>query len=212
MSATGRGGARSFADFYQTPSWVVRRLFEVLHLPERPMDWIDPCAGRGALLRAVDACRPGIRWHAVELRPECEADLRAASTSLVDLRVGEDYLRTAPATYDVAIMNPPFNLAERFIVKARSEAACVIVLERLNFLASSRRRALLARDIPDVYVLPERPSFTGAGTDATDYAWLVWHKARRRKGKIFILPSTPASERRGERGLPILEAQRSLWP
>jgi hypothetical protein len=34
-------------------------------------------------------------------------------------------------------------------------------------------------------VLPKRPSFTGGGTDATEYAWMVWGPTRT--GRLRIL-------------------------
>lgn len=65
------------------------------------------------------------------------------------------------------------------------------------------RRLLEAVDffranMPDVYVLPNRPCFTGDGrTDATEYCWAVWMPERGRKaGLVSVLAETPASERR----------------
>lgn len=46
---------------------------------------------------------------------------------------------------------------------------------RLNFLGSKKRCKWLQADMPDVYVLPNRPDFTGDGGDATEYAWFVWY-------------------------------------
>lgn len=49
-------------------------------------------------------------------------------------------------------------------------------LLRLNWLASQKRAFWLRKNTPSVYVLPKRPSFTGKGTDATDYCWAVWRR------------------------------------
>ena len=47
---------------------------------------------------------------------------------------------------------------------------------RLGFLASARRRGLFELYPPEaIYVIPERPSFTGDGeVDACDYGLFVW--------------------------------------
>lgn len=45
----------------------------------------------------------------------------------------------------------------------------------------------MQRHTPDVYVLPQRPSFTGKGTDSTSYAWFVWTSAEKTEGKLQIL-------------------------
>ena len=42
-----------------------------------------------------------------------------------------------------------------------------------------------------LFVLSKRPSFTGKGTDATDYAWYVWDKTDRiASGVHFVSPPT----------------------
>lgn len=93
----------------------------------------------------------------------------------------------------------PTSLAEEFVRHSRElyPHADLVFLLRIAFLASDGRQALW-RDLgtPDVYVLPNRPSFTGKGTDSADYAWFVWPKdAVRTDGGLWILKSTPVSER-----------------
>lgn len=51
------------------------------------------------------------------------------------------------------------------------------MLLRLAFLESKKRCDFWQKHpVSKLYVLSERPSFTGAGTDATAYAWFVWNK------------------------------------
>jgi hypothetical protein len=50
---------------------------------------------------------------------------------------------------------------------------------------------------PDVYVLPNRPSFTGGSTDSIEYAWFVWRTRAARSGTIRVLAETGREERIG---------------
>jgi len=88
-----------------------------------------------------------------------------------------DFLAILPGTFRelegalAVVTNPPYSLAEEFARGARvlCPRAELLFLLRIAFLASAQRLALW-RDIgaPDVYVLPNRPSFTGNGTDSAD--------------------------------------------
>lgn len=84
MTATGRSSKLSpSADNYPTPGWCVRRFLEawpsLAHVGTR---WLEPCAGDGSIIRAVDEFREArgmtpLEWTAVEYRPTGD-DLRAA--------------------------------------------------------------------------------------------------------------------------------------
>lgn len=193
MSATGRGAVRKPHDFYGTPRWAVDRLLDAVDLPGGA--WLEPSAGDGAIIRAVNARRSDVRWHSAEVRGECLGILRplCAVTTIGDFLEAEMY----GDHFDVAILNPPFSLAQEFIEKCKGLARWVCALERLNFLEGEERCEWLRAGPPDVYVLPNRPSFTGEGTDSIAYAWFVWPPERgRQAGRVQVLPVTPASERR----------------
>lgn len=200
MSATNRGTVRNEADFYETPSWCVRRLLERLWLPGG--SWFEPAAGHGAIIRAVNAVHEEkVEWCACELRPEAWARLREVVDG-PDLFVGIDFLNGDFAGTDFAVVatNPPYSLAMEFVENALPLAPYVVMLLRLNFLGSAKRSAFFRGEMPDVYVLPNRPSFTGGGTDATEYAWFVWTPEReRRAGRQEVLDKTPAHERKATR-------------
>ena len=74
------------------------------------------------------------------------------------------------------------------------------MLLRLNFLGSQERSDYLREHMPDIYVIPNRPSFTGGKTDSIEYAWFVWSKyndyGKNSSGKIVILETTPANIRK----------------
>jgi hypothetical protein len=201
MSATGRSDVRRADDFYQTPAWCVRRLMEAVEFPVGY--WLEPAAGDGAIIRACNQVlterSEKADWHASELRVEA----RPALSALVDptqVFVGTDFLSGVfdGCEWDVAITNPPYSLALAFIQAMLPLADHVAVLVRLNFLASARRAGFFRTEMPDVYVLPNRPSFTEDGrTDATEYCWAVWTPERgRKRGYVHVLDETPSEERR----------------
>lgn len=201
MSAANRGATRSPADYYPTPAWCVHRLLEAgvpgLGEPFK-LDltaWFDPCAGDGAIIRAVNSMRPHPTWMANEIRPECVnslLDTGAVRVTRSDFL--EDHVPWPKA--DVIITNPPYSLAVEFIEKSifKIRANVIAMLLRLNFLASADRIELWKTiGIPDIFVLPNRPDFSGGGGDACEYAWFVWHPAM--KSQIQILAPTPKAIR-----------------
>lgn len=162
MSATNRGGKRSDADFYATPKWTVARLLEALPIIPLGQNWIEPGAGEGAIIRAVGEHFAGQwspNWTAVEMRPECAHDLAVAGAhnvaTLNFLALGD----LGPPRFDVAMGNPPFSLAMEFVRKSREIARATIFLLRLDFIGSAKRTEFFRSDMPDVFVLPNRPCF-----------------------------------------------------
>lgn len=53
--------------------------------------------------------------------------------------------------------------------------------------ALGRRADFHRRHPSDVFVLPRRPSFTGGGTDATEYAWFVWGPGRGNRWYVLTI-------------------------
>jgi len=98
--------------------------------------------------------------------------------------------------FDLAITNPPFRHAMEVVQWCLAHAERSVLLLRLNFLGSVKRAPFLREHTPDVYVLPNRPSFTGRGTDSVEYAWFDWDRRRNRPAQVQVLPLTPANERR----------------
>lgn len=200
MSATGRSDVRDPNDFYGTPSWAVRRYLDKRqHLP---IDGrvLEPSAGNGAIIRAVNDWnlepRFPFKWMAVEL---------LHSDELLGLGVpcffGDFFDEKVSATkkFDLCIGNPPYKHAQAFIEKALTLSHEVAFLLRLNFLESEERHDFFKKHPCDVHVLPNRPPFRADGkTDATAYAWFEFGGSHG--GHFSILNLTPKDERRRDRG------------
>lgn len=206
MSATNRGAERVADDLYETPAWCVHRLFDEVGASylargqhwaaQFGPSWCEPAVGGGAIVNAVESWPgrerfpPGwIRWTT--------ADLRERPLAMPLDHVGD--FRQYVGRHDLLITNPPYSLALDFAQHGLRVARTVVLLLRLNWLASEKRAAWLRENTPDIYVLPNRPSFTGGGTDATDYAWMEWRGARSTPPRVVILGTTPAAERRRTR-------------
>lgn len=184
MSATGRGARRKKRDFYETPAWCTHAIlgYLVKHtwIEDRSfISALEPACGSGAISDVLLSTFN----HRIKL---CEFDLSPKGNAKKRAAFRLNFLKTSPtAGYDLVISNPPYSLAEEFIkhsLRWVHDDGKVAMLLRLNFLESQKRASWLRQHTPDVYVLPRRPSFTGGGTDATAYAWMVWHKRSQLDG------------------------------
>ncbi len=152
MSSTNRGAVRNAHDFYATPEEAFKPLLRIL--PSGMVQFWEPACGDGRL----------IRW--------LTESGRLAGGS--DLNTGVDFLKDETRRAFI-ITNPPFSLAFEFAQHAVAHAPEVMLLLRLNFLASMKRRAwFLANEPSALFVLSKRPDFTGGGGDSCDYAWFYW--------------------------------------
>jgi len=180
-------------EFYPTPREAIETLIASPWLKLPGGEWIDPCAGTGRIPSVIGSMRTDVHWTLVEIDHRHEAALRTITRRRMFIG---DYLSTAAPSeqFAVMVMNPPFSHALQFVMKAMRHCDTIVMLQRLNWLGPARAE-WLRRNQPDVYVLPKRPSFTADGsTDATEYAWFVWHSALeddRRVGAITMLDAAP---------------------
>ena len=211
MSSTKRGGQRTPADNYPTPGWCVRRFLE-LFLARNPdalthRSWFEPGAGEGNIIRTANAWfnvtdTPGPTWDANDLRPECLPwlkDLGVRTTTIDDFIAGGPPPLTA---YDLVITNPPFSITMEFIRRSLElDTRYVVMLQRLNYIGTETRFGFMKANPPDMYVLPNRPSFQSSGkTDSIEYAWFVWDKLNlaRPNGLYTMLGLTSKEERNAD--------------
>jgi hypothetical protein len=156
-------------DLYETPTVAVEALLRVEKIPH--LVW-EPCAGPGAIVRVLRN-----RGHSV------------IASDLIDY--GElDFVRdfldetAAPAGCQTILTNPPFRFAEEFVEHALELCPLVIMLLRLAFMESERRRGILEnRGLARVHVFRKRlPMMHRDGWEGRKansgmaFAWFVWDR------------------------------------
>ena len=107
--------------------------------------------------------------------------------------------------FDVSIGNPPFRRAAEFIDWSLKYARITVMLLRLNYLGSDKRAEFMRTFAPDVFSLPNRPSFRPSKrglftTDSIEYGWFLWPdepERNRSEGRLKVLKTTSKEERRG---------------
>jgi hypothetical protein len=176
MSALVTGSRRASLaergdDLYETPRVVTEALLKVERLDHRI--W-EPAAGKGAI---VDVLRGA--GHDV------------VATDLVDYGIpgqqsGRDFLleRRAPDGIECIVTNPPYKLADEFVVRALDLCPRAIMLLRLAFLESIRRTPILdSGHLARVHLfkrrcpMMHRDGWTGPKvTSAMAFAWFVWDR------------------------------------
>lgn len=194
MSCAGRGERSGGAlDCYDTPAWAVNRFLESYSLPIFGA-YCEPACGSGSIIRAAAEFDPR-QWWACDIAPRMEG---ATTRDWIADRFDHPL---APHV-SLCMTNPPYGVAQEFIEASFQQCpnADIVMLMRLGFLASEKRAKFFAkRGVPDLYILPNRPSFTEDGkTDASDYAWFVWPKRRPSQfaGTVKMLEPTPREERK----------------
>lgn len=169
---------RARGDFYETPPWCVDAIVPFLPISGEPVI-VDAGSGTGAISARLAAINPKAEILGIEKQPELVELARARGLVNAEFREGNflnDALDTIKAP-DLVIMNPPFGFALQFIQRANhlvKRGGTVCALLRMNWLAGKCRRDFLKKHLPNLHVLTKRPSFTGKGTDATEYAWFIW--------------------------------------
>lgn len=160
MSSTSRGAVRSDLDFYETQPEDSRPMIAKLLPLFGPRPGIfEPTAGRGALVRELRAAWPEATITANELDPDRASHLKAAGATHV---IVGDLFKCQAHAFDLAFTNPPFVCADRVVEHCLEVAKHVVILQRINFLASLDRLPFWLKNPADFHILPRRPSFAAS--------------------------------------------------
>ena len=201
-----RTEAKDSRDDFPTPPWATRALIEHVLLPRFPdigkQTCLEPACGAGHMDKVLR-----------------EYFAATSASDKFDYGYGRvaDF-QTAPhsvASFDWVVTNPPFNLAEDFIGRARKIARRgVAVLARTVFIESvGRFERLFNPDPPAVFAqFVERVPMVKGRLDkkastATGYAWFVWfNEAVSSTELAWIPPCRKALERMTDYDMPVSRA------
>lgn len=171
MSSTNRSAERKPHDAYATPLWAIDVILDEVKL-DTITTGLEPACGDQRIIQAIEQRNSAIKFD------------------WADIQQGIDYFSSnyKLLPYDLIISNPPYNLAQAFVDQALTHGKNVVMLLRLGFLASQKRREWWQDRIPHrLFVLSKRPSFTNQGTDSADYAWFCWGTQFRRPYGLYVL-------------------------
>lgn len=197
-----RQEARDALDDFPTPPWATRALLREMGEDHSAHVVREPAANRGHMVR-----------------PLAEAFNRVLASDVHDYGAGfpvEDYLIGRNGEVDWVITNPPFRLAEDFIVKALNETRIgVAVFVRSAFLEGIERYRSLFRTRPPwaIYQFAERVvihkgKLAPKGSTATAYCWVVWrHCCEAEPFFRWIPPCRREMERAGDYPAELPDAQ-----
>lgn len=175
MTATEIASKRRPLDAYMTPDDLAEALVGLLPIgPHHAV--LEPHAGGGAFVRALTVRARHVL--AVDIDPDAAVPLH---------HVG-DFLAYEPnLALDYVVGNPPFRGFELHVEHALTLAPNVAFLLRLAVMESRGRVDLWRRwPLRKVWVLAERPSFTGGGTDSAAYGWFWFQRGYR--GTAEVVP------------------------
>jgi hypothetical protein len=152
-------GKRNLSDFYQTPYCLTDLL-----LKKEPVSGtiLEPACGEGAIVARLPYCTA---WYDKE----------------------RDFFKETNK-YDTIITNPPYSLAQEFILKAKEVATKkIIMLLPLSYLHGKKRYDVIYQDkefaLKKIYVFTRYPMLESTirpdgkhKTGMMVYAWFVWEK------------------------------------
>ncbi len=181
-----RHEAKDSRDDFPTPPWATRALLE--HVINDEIDLslkscLEPACGVG---------------HMAKVLKEYFEHVDAGDIYNYGYGGVSDYLsRDIPNdTYDWVITNPPFRLAEEFVVKSLEIAKSgVAILARTVFIESIGRYERLFNEIPpSIFAqFAERVPMVKGRLDqkastATGYCWIIWRKPNNTEPRLVWIP------------------------
>lgn len=172
MSSTPKGERRPL-DAYITPDPLAQALVGLLPI-HAGATVLEPHVGGGAFARAVRAHRPN-RILGVDINPAVAGCREVVQFMQADfLAVTVDSLGM---DVDWIVGNPPFTRFEAHVDRALAIAPNVAFLLRAAAMESDKRIACWRRwPLRKVWILAERPSFTGGGKDSAAYGWFWFER------------------------------------
>jgi hypothetical protein len=180
-----RTEAKDSPDDFPTPPWATRALLE--HVVDK-----KSIAGQSCL---EPACGAG---HMAKVLAEYFAELAYSDAYDYGFGTLRDFVEEpySAQSYDWVITNPPFRLAEDFLLQALRVARMgVAILARTVFLESVGRYDAIFRETPPTKfaqfverVPMVRGRLDSKASTATGYAWFVWEKTSLQPSQVLWIP------------------------
>jgi hypothetical protein len=173
-------------DDFPTPPWASRALIEhvIGAANAASLHCLEPACGRG---------------HMAAVMTEYFARVTASDVAFYGYAPPRDFLSYgADEQFDWIITNPPFRLAENFVLHALERARVgVALLVRTVFIESVGRLERVFSQYPPTYVaqFSERVPMVKGRLDkkastATGYAWVIWEKPLPDHTRLVWIPRT----------------------
>lgn len=146
------------SDYYPTPPEATQALLNFLKLKKGTRVW-EPACGEG---------------HMVNVMKE-----NGLVVEKSDLIYGEDFLEIPAKECDWIITNPPFSIADKFILRCREHQKPFSLLLKSQYWHAKKRLNMFWEKTP-TYICPLtwRPDFMfkkrGSGSPLMDVIWVVW--------------------------------------
>lgn len=162
FSCNNSSGKRKKSDFYETPYSMTQQFLDTGHFPTSSLI-LEPAAGNGAIVKV----------------------LKENGHDVISYDIEKNFL-TEIRNYTYLITNPPFSLADKFILKAKEIVTNKFaMLLPLSYLHGKRRYDKIWTDkifpLSDVYVFTRYPLLGDPlredgkyKTGMMVYAWYVW--------------------------------------
>jgi hypothetical protein len=190
-------------DDFPTPPWATRALITHVLAEAIPDMWRvaeiwEPCCGRGSMARTLRE-----RFKLVRATDIADYSSRRWQHGLLNF-IKYDF--SDMDTVSWVITNPPFRLAQQFVLRARLVATQgVAVLVRTSFLESlGRYKYLFERTPPKIVAqFSERVPMVRGRLDpeastATSYCWMVWYGILGGTHLMWIPPCRLKLEQEGD--------------
>ncbi len=178
--------AKDSPDDFPTPPWATRALVEHVLADKQSLEsqlCLEPACGAG---------------HMANVLKEYFGTVTSSDAYSYGYGEVRNFLEFpyASASYDWVITNPPFRLAEEFLMEAlRVSRNGVAILARTVFLESIGRYESIFQNTPPTkfaQFVERVPMVRGRldkkATTATGYAWFVWEKNEVENAKLMWVP------------------------
>ena len=153
---------RNENDFYETPYSLIWEL-QKLNIIKPRKTIIDPCCGNYAISK----------WF------------RETNTVIEkDLKYGDDFFKDNydDLQFDYAILNPPFDLWDKFIEKSKKIAKAVIAIGKTDYFSCYQRlQNDIWKGLSDVYIFNRKVDYQFPTMESGEFGvgsltsgWFVW--------------------------------------